>query len=365
MLLAALPSAHARPLSLTELSDELTRPVHLARVPDEPTCLLISEHAGLVKRFCRGDDALHDIIDLRDVINSKAARGLLGVVVVQPQHNNPKSVFLSYIDTQGDLLVVRFPYSSTSTLYDSDMSVVIKIARIAPNGHGGALGVMRDGTLLVSSGDGEAEVKNSSHAAQSKTSLLGKVLRLNVGAPTGYKPAPGNPFPGLLAEVWALGFRNPDQLLVDSAQERVFVADNGELFLELNLIQAGKNYGWDSIEDRTCGVGDCKSPEYTAPALALPRKGPTASLIIGAIYRGKALPELRDAFVFAERSSGTLYSTKPNQAPPWVYSQIAQIPGKTITAVTEGGDSELYLTTSDGLLFRLSDGTQPPLSLKH
>jgi glucose/arabinose dehydrogenase len=359
MVISGQSAAHARPLALTRLTNRLERPVHLTQAPREAGCLIISEHAGLVKKFCKDSNSLKKLVDLRDVIDPKSSRGLLGTTVERAKDNEHARLFLSYIDTQGDLLVVRFPVAEGRLLDENDMSVVIKIARIAPNGHGSALDFLPDGTLLVTSGDGESEVKNSSHAAQSKTSPLGKVLRLNVTGSTGYKPAGDPSLLGFLPEVWAIGFRNPDQLTIDHQNGDVLVADNGESVLELNLVQGGRNYGWDIVEDRTCQATACKASDYTAPVLALPRKDVQSKLIVGATYRGSLLPELRGSFIYAEAHSGTLYSARHNQASPWPHTLIAKIPGKTISALSNGTDGEIYLTSSDGNLFQLSEAPPP------
>lgn len=350
---------HARPLALSKLSGDLDHPVHLAAIPHEPGCVIISEHAGLVKKFCTQNSSLKKLIDLRDVIDAHGSRGLLGVAVQPTKDNEHAGLFLSYIDTQGDLLVVRFPSPEGRLLDDNDMSVVIKIARIAPNDHGSALGFLPDGTLLVTSGDGESAVKTSAHAAQCKTSLLGKMLRLRITDSHRYQPAGDSSLPGFLPEVWAIGFRNPDQLTIAPSNGTVFVTDNSESALEVNLVQAGRNYGWDIIEDQKCRVAGCKPSEFTAPVVALPRKDAQSKLIVGAVYRGALLPELRGALIFAEAQSGTLFSARPSPSSTWTYTQIAKVPGKSISALTAGADDELYLTSSDGYLFQLTEGLGP------
>src|SRR4029450_13771079 len=83
--------------------------------------------------------------------------------------------------------------------------------------------------------------------AQDPNSHFGKVLRLN---DDGSVP-PDNPFagrPGHKPELYALGIRNAMSLIVHPDTGEIWETENGpQGGDEINIIRAGKNYGWPVI----------------------------------------------------------------------------------------------------------------------
>lgn len=119
--------------------------------------------------------------------------------------------------------------------------------------NGGRLAFGPDGYLYAGTGDaGERE------RAQQRSNLGGKILRIT----TAGAPAPGNPFPG--STVWTLGHRNVQGLAFDS-RGRLWASEFGEkTHDELNLIEAGSNYGWPIHE------GKANDPAYADPYVQWP-----------------------------------------------------------------------------------------------
>lgn len=110
-----------------------------------------------------------------------------------------------------------------------------------------------DGFLYITTGDAGARDR-----AQDRRSLSGKILRLS---DDGGVPA-SNPFN---SAVYSYGHRNPQGLAWDDGG-RLWSTEHGRSglgsgFDELNLIEAGKNYGWPVIE------GDESRPGMTSPVL--------------------------------------------------------------------------------------------------
>jgi glucose/arabinose dehydrogenase len=104
--------------------------------------------------------------------------------------------------------------------------------------------------LYVGTGDA-----GETSRAQDPASPNGKILRLT---PAG-DPAPGNPAAD--SPVYSLGHRNVQGLAWDSAG-RLFATEFGQQEQdELNLIVAGRNYGWPQVEGR----GDTDGGRYTNP----------------------------------------------------------------------------------------------------
>lgn len=169
--------------------------------------------------------------------------GLLGVAV-SPDVEQDESIYF-YLSTPTDNRVVRV------SIAGGELGEPEPIFTGIPNGFihdGGRLEFGPDGFLYVSTGEsGEPSL------AQDRESLGGKILRLR---PNG-QPAPGNPFD---TAVWSWGHRNVQGLAFDDAG-RLWASEFGaDAFDELNLIEAGDNYGWPDVEGAG-GRGELVDPQ--------------------------------------------------------------------------------------------------------
>ena len=102
----------------------------------------------------------------------------------------------------------------------------------------------RDGMVYMTVGVGDPP---AAAAAQDPNSLAGKVLRLR---DDGTVP-PDNPFVGRAGyrpEIYTLGHRNPLGLAVQPDTGAIWECENGPNGGdEVNILQAGKNYGWPVV----------------------------------------------------------------------------------------------------------------------
>ena len=159
--------------------------------------------------------------------------GLLGLAVAP---DSPETIY-AYFTAAEDNRVVRMPYRGGAL---GAAEVVVDGIPKAGNHNGGRLAFGPDGKLYVSTGDASRPER-----AQDLESLGGKILRLN---PDGSIPA-DNPFDG--SPVFSYGHRNVQGLAFDE-DGNLWASEFGQnTWDEINLIQAGQNYGWPVVE----GVG--------------------------------------------------------------------------------------------------------------
>ncbi len=99
-----------------------------------------------------------------------------------------------------------------------------------------------DGHLFLAMGERFQRMQD----AQRLDNHLGKVVRLTADG----APAPGNPFigqPGVRPEIWSYGHRNPQGATL-GPDGRLWLHEHGpQGGDEINLPQAGRNYGWPVV----------------------------------------------------------------------------------------------------------------------
>jgi len=168
--------------------------------------------------------------------------GLLGLATTPEQDR-----VLAYYSTAEDNRIVAMTWDGEAL--GSPELVVSGIPGGAGYHQGGQLLLGPDDLIYVSTGD-----NGTPDAAQDPDSLSGKILRFT----TDGDPAPGNPFG---SPVYSLGHRNIEGLAFDD-RGRLWASEFGqETWDELNLIEAGGNYGWPEIE------GSGGGSDYLDPAV--------------------------------------------------------------------------------------------------
>ena len=161
---------------------------------------------------------------------------------------------------------------------------------------GGRIAFGPDGMLYVTVGDA-----GNRASAQDLSSLSGKILRLT---PDGSVPD-DNPFPGSV--VYSYGHRNPQGIAWDE-DGTLYASEFGQnTWDELNVIEAGKNYGWPVVEGIAGREGFTDPVQQWDPADASPSGiAVSGGAVQLANLRGQRLREvpLDDLSTATERLTG-------------------------------------------------------------
>jgi glucose/arabinose dehydrogenase len=353
-----------RAQSLEPIVEGLALPVAIAHAGDGSERLFVVEQRGAVRIVA--DGALLDVpfLDLRDLVRSGGERGLLGLAF-HPDYAVNGRLFVHYTDRDGTSVVAEALVSDDPDHADpTSLRTLLTQPQPFANHNGGQLAFGPDGFLYIALGDGGGG-GDPVGAGQDLSTLLGKILRIDVDSGTPYDVPADNPFVGVdgaRPEIWAYGLRNPWRFSFDRESGDLFIADVGQnRFEEVNHQPAdsagGENYGWNVLEADSCfaPATDCDRTGTTAPVVAYSHgSGWGRSITGGYLYRGAALPELVGSYLFGDYGSRRVFAAVPDSAGGWEASPLLAA-GFTISTFGEDEAGELYLADHQGgALYRLA-----------
>lgn len=241
------------------ITSSLNAPTSMAFAPDGR--LFVTEQTGALRVIVHGHLLARPFLRLR--VDSNGERGLLGVAF-DPHFRRNHYLYVYYtVPTAPEHnRVSRFTANGNVAVPGSQKPILnLDPLSSATNHNGGSLHFGPGGKLYVGVGE-NANGANS----QTLANRLGKMLRINTD---GSIPT-GNPFyhqaHGANRAIWAMGLRNPFTFAFQRGTGRMFIDDVGEnSHEEIDVGQAGANYGWDLCEGRTGCPPGIKLPYYTYP----------------------------------------------------------------------------------------------------
>jgi glucose/arabinose dehydrogenase len=283
------------PYKVEKLTEKIGKP--WAVVPMNDGRLLITEKSGYMMVMDANGKLVKKIIGFPEV-DDNGQGGLLDVAL-DPDFTKNKTIYWSFSEKQpgGNLMAVA-KGQLNELAGKIDNPVVIFRATPALNSSlhfGSRLVFDKNGNLYVSTG--ERSILEGRKQAQLLNSCLGKIFKITKEG----KPAPGNPFinqKDARPEIFAYGVRNVQSLDIHPVTGELWEAEFGPRGGdELNIIRAGKNYGWPTItygiEYSGEKIGDAIQQKtgmeqpvyYWDPVLA-----PSGM----AFYKGNAIPEWKN-----------------------------------------------------------------------
>lgn len=363
-LLAMSPGGQAPPLKTTLVERGYDFSLFVTAPQGDEHRLFVVERGG--KIFLRKDGVrlLQPFLDLTSLTGKGHEYGLYSLAV-HPGYATSRRLFVYYVDNHGDTRVVE--YRATADLDHAEPAPVRTIltqtqADYAVH-YGGLIAFGPDGYLYIGLGDGQTGHKPSS-PAQDKTSLLGKMLRIDVDHGDPYAIPPDNPFAGhegARGEIWMLGLRNPWRWSFDRVTGALWIGDVGEdTREEVSFVprpmQPGANLGWPIVEGSRCyrPASGCDTTGITLPTLEYDH-AEGCSVTGGFIYRGARIPELRGTYFYGDYCTG------------WVRSLRLDAQGRAAEQTTwtgfagednpasfgEDAQGEIYVVMASGRIYRI------------
>jgi glucose/arabinose dehydrogenase len=371
VILIGAGAAPAQEIALDLFLSGLDNPVAITHAGDGTGRLFITLQGGLI--LVHDGAGLRDepFLDIRTLVSCCGEQGLLSVAF-HPRHAENGVFYVNYTDDTGATVVARY------TVFPGDpdradpgsAAVLLTVPQPFTNHNGGQLQFGPDGYLYIGMGDGGSGGDPLDNA-QRLTTLLGKMLRIDVDGGVPYAIPPDNPFrgsPPARPEIWASGLRNPWRFGFDRATGDLFIGDVGQgAWEEIDYQPAGspggENYGWRLMEGAHCfnPSSGCNPGTLTLPILEYGH-ALGCSVTGGYRYRGAGIPAIQGQYLFSDWCSGRIWGASPDGGGTWRARELLAS-GRNVVAFGEDGAGELYLAHrpvgGPGAIYRIVAGGHP------
>jgi uncharacterized repeat protein (TIGR03806 family) len=372
-------------ISLTRYTNlTFDSPVAMLQDPGDNSRWFIVQQDGNVRTFPTSNPTTHtSFIDISGRVASPgesgggSEMGLLGMAF-HPDFPQDPRVFLSYTNANRASIISSFRTANNgATLDPGTEQQLLTINHPSTNHKGGNIAFDSSGLLYIGIGDGGGA--NDEHGnpgnGQSRTTMLGKMLRIDVGAAnaTTYTIPSGNPYfsgnandkcpPGGRAggancpEIYAYGFRNPWRWSFDRSNGDLWVGDVGQgAWEEIDVVTNGGNYGWRCREGahdfNSGGTTGCSAGGLIDPVAEYDRSG-GFSVTGGYVYRGTQSTNLVGRYLFGDFGSGRIWAWIAESAPaPRVPTELLDT-SFGISSFGQANDGELYVVNYGGTLHHI------------
>jgi glucose/arabinose dehydrogenase len=290
-------------------------------------------------------------------VNASGQGGLLGVTT-DPQFSSNRMVYWAFSENMsgGNLTALAKGTLSADEKRIENVSVIYR-ATPAYHGtlhYGGRVIFDRSGNLYLSTGERSDMVTRPQ--AQDLNSALGKIIRITKDG----QPAPGNPFigrAGARPELYSYGHRNVQGLALHPQTGDLWETEMGPRGGdELNLVQAGKNYGWHIItygieySGQKVGAGITQQEGMEQPVYYW---DPVLSPSGMTFYSADQVPEWKDNVFICGLNSNHIARLSLRNNKVVGEERLLSSEGQRFRDVAQGKDGALYAVTDEGRLYRL------------
>ena len=371
-------------------------------VPDSR--IFITEQAGKIRIVKNGSLLGTPFLDITSAVQTLTAgydeRGLLGLAF-HPNFKSNGKYYVYYSKAKSgaginhESIVAMYVATLESGNYvTSDVSqttetIILRFDQPTAVHNGGSLSFGSDGYLYIATGDGGSQ-SDPDNKALDRTSLLGKILRINVDSGSPYSIPNDNPYKNhgsYQEEIYAYGFRNPWRMSHDwyvtghhhqtgaptySGLGTLWVGDVGQSTQEeINQVVSGGNYGWSVMEgtythDASRIAGWATQDGVTnqqwldslkTPVATYTHSGGTVNglaVVGGYVYRGSTCTDLIGKYVFGDWSTsfsnntGKLYYLNSQNAIVELNPNQIPLANQTVIGFGTDNNNELYVITKEG-----------------
>ena len=342
---------------LSGVASGLSSPLDLESPDDGSDRLFAVEQGGSIRVIKSGSLLATPFLNISSKVAVGGEMGLLGLAF-HPDYTSDHRFYVNYVrgsSSAPETVIAEYRAQATNPDQADPASERILLTVNQPpetNHKGGQLAFGPDGFLYIGLGDGGGSGDPDGNG-QNVNTLLGKILRIDVdhtSAGRRYAIPGDNPFAsgGGSPEIWAYGFRNPWRFSFDPSSSRLFVGDVGQdKFEEVDIVQKGANYGWNTMEGLHCfsPPSGCNMTGLALPIMEYDHSEGEA-VIGGFVYRGSAIADLAGLYVMADFVSGKIW-TATDSGGTWTRSLLLST-GRSISSLGRDSAGEIYVVDYSG-----------------
>jgi glucose/arabinose dehydrogenase len=364
----AAPSAAS--VKLTAVATGLSSPVFVTSPNDGTHRLFIVQKTGSIRVLQNGSLQSGSFLNITSAVSRGSEQGLLGLAF-HPSFKTNRKYYVDYTDLNGNTVIREYKASATSPNRTQAGSgrTILRITQPYANHNGGMLAFGPDGYLYIGMGDGGSG-GDPGNRAQSLSSLLGKILRIDINGTSGtrqYRIPSTNPYVGRtgLDEIWQRGLRNPWRFSFDRATGNLWIGDVGQdRFEEVDRALRtstgagrGANWGWRVMEGFHCynPATGCSTSGKRLPLLEYSHSTNSRCAITGGyVYRGTSIPALAGWYVFGDYCSGEVLAVSNIAASrPTPVTLFGTGSGRMVSSFGQDWAGELYVVDLGGTVYRI------------
>lgn len=373
------------PLALQELPVTFSGITDLAFDGKDPDMLYVVQKDGAINAYAMEANNVALFLDLTDRVDTRSEGGALGMAF-HPDFPDSNYVYVNYTVSRSGAdgvlttRISRFDLADRMATDPPVERILLSIPQPADNHNGGDLAFGPDGYLYIPTGDGGGG-GDPFDAAQDATSYLGKILRIDVDGASGdraYAIPADNPFAAsvdTLAEIYAMGLRNPWRISFDRATGDLWIGDVGQGSREeIDVIRAGsgggQNFGWSCREGsiaypdpsfRCAGRG---VTDFVEPVLDYRHDTGDAvngvSVTGGYVYRGPDA-ELTGQYFFADFGRQRLFALAEGGTGRGDVTVYSDLPPANVSTFGEAPDGHLFVADYGGKIYRIRAAAAVPV----
>jgi glucose/arabinose dehydrogenase len=407
-----------RVLALEKIG-RFNQPVYLSQPPGAESPMYVVERPGTVRVIIDGRVRRKPFLDLRRQVKDTGKGGEQGLLSIAfpPDYNDSGLFYVAYTDKRDALRIVEFSRRDAAGLEADQRSgrLVLRIPQATTKHHGGLLLFGPDKNLYVGSGD-SGPSGDPDDVGQSKRTLLGKILRIDprrgtrpdtvvpspeepqrkaerkrkrggknadggkkgmAAQPRRAQPKPppytvpeDNPFVGRPGrdEIFSYGLRNPWRFSFDRAEDRITIADVGDVRVEeINILPVGKargaNFGWSDFEGDAPLKGRIPRGDTVKPTFVYQHGRRRCSVTGGYVVRDPRLSgikgrEIVGRYIFGDFCAQRIYAFRPRSDKVGKERKLRfHLPG--VTSFAEDRSGRVYVLTYNGNVYRLTTKRRP------